>query len=137
MTFKKFKKRVFAILNDERSYFLEGEELKAWKQKQKEISKSQAEIEFKENEIIEHWFEQDTYVHGSWFKRLMLRIQYLLRNTHAEGHLPQIPDHIRMEIARCILPEIIAYYESEQGRKEFEEWKTKQSTKNQEDNKIS
>ena len=33
--------------------------------------------------------------------------------------------HIRMEIARCLLPDIIAYYESDQGQKEFKEWMTK------------
>ena len=123
MTFKEFKKRVVAILNDDRSYSLEGEELEAWKQKQKEIAERQVELKCKETEIMEHWFEQDAYVHGNWFKRLILRIQYLFRDTHGEGHLLQIPDHIRMEIARCLLPDIIAYYESERGQKEFEEWK--------------
>jgi hypothetical protein len=34
-----------------------------------------------------------------------------------------IPDHIRKEIARCLLPDIIAFYESEEGQREFEEWK--------------
>ena len=126
MTFKEFKKRVVAILEDDRSYFLEGEELEAWKQKQKEIAERQAELKRKEAEIREHWFDQDAYVHGNWFKRLILRIQYLLRDIHGEGHLPQIPDYIRMEIARCLLPDIIAYYESEQGQKEFAEWKAQQ-----------
>jgi len=28
-----------------------------------------------------------------------------------------------MEIVRCLLPDIIAYCEPEQGQKEFEEWK--------------
>ncbi len=37
--------------------------------------------------------------------------------------LPPIPDHIRKEIARCLLPDIIAFYESEEGQREFEEWK--------------
>lgn len=126
MTFKEFKRRAIAILEDDRSYFLGGEELAVWKQKQKEISERQAELKRKEEEIMTHWFEQDAYVHGNWFKRLILRIQYLLRDTHGEGHLPQIPDHIRMEIARCLLPDIIAYYESEQGQKEFAEWKAQQ-----------
>ena len=127
MTFKEFKKRVVAILEDDHSYFLEGEELEAWKQKQKEIAERQSELKRKETEIMEHWFEQDAYVHGNWFRRLILRIQYLFRDTHGEGHLPEIPKHIRMEIARCLLPDIIAYYESEQGQKEFAEWKKAQN----------
>ena len=137
MTFKEFKKRVSAILNDDRSYFLEGEALEKWKQKQKEIFARQAELKRKEAEIMEHWFEQEAYVHGNWFKRLILRIQYLLRDTHGEGHLPQIPDHIRMEIARCILPDIIAFYESEEGRKEFEAWKAEQNTAEKEKSEVA
>ena len=36
-----------------------------------------------------------------------------------------IPDHVAESIARTIMPDIIAFYESEEGRKEFEEWKHK------------
>ena len=36
-----------------------------------------------------------------------------------------IPQHIIESIARCILPDIIAYYETEEGQREFREWKTK------------
>ena len=57
---------------------------------------------------------------------LILRLQYILRDKHGEGNPPTIPDHIRMEIARCLLPDIIAFCESEQGKREFEEWKAKQ-----------
>ena len=32
-----------------------------------------------------------------------------------------------MEIARCLLPDIIAFCESEEGKREFEEWKKQQS----------
>ena len=123
MTLKEFKKRVIAILNDDRSYLLEGEELENWRQQQKKIAVRQAELERKEAEEMAHWFEQDAYVYGNWFRRLILKIQYLLCDKHGEGQLPNIPDHIRMEIARCLLPDIIAFYESEEGRKEFEEWK--------------
>lgn len=41
-----------------------------------------------------------------------------------------LPEHIIEDIARCILPDIIAYYESEEGQKEFEKWKSEQ-TQNQ------
>ena len=54
-------------------------------------------------------------------------LQYILRDKHGEGNPPQIPDHIRMEIARCLLPDIIAFCESEEGKREFEEWKKQQS----------
>ena len=37
-----------------------------------------------------------------------------------------IPQHIIEPIARCILPDIIAYYETEEGQRQFQEWKTMQ-----------
>ena len=33
-----------------------------------------------------------------------------------------IPQHKIEHIARCILPDILAYYESEEGQREFQEW---------------
>ena len=37
-----------------------------------------------------------------------------------------IPPHIIESIARCILPDIIAYYETEEGQRQFQEWKAMQ-----------
>lgn len=34
-----------------------------------------------------------------------------------------IPQHEIEYIAQCILPDIIALYESEEGQREFQEWK--------------
>ena len=36
-----------------------------------------------------------------------------------------IPDYIFESLARCALPIIQAYYETEEGRKAYEEWKAK------------
>ena len=36
-----------------------------------------------------------------------------------------IPDYEIEKIARCLLPELQAFYESEEGQKEFAEWKKK------------
>jgi hypothetical protein len=33
-----------------------------------------------------------------------------------------IPQHQIEAIARCILPDILAFYESEEGQREFAEW---------------
>ena len=33
-----------------------------------------------------------------------------------------IPQHELEHIARCILPDILAYYESEEGQRAFREW---------------
>ena len=37
-----------------------------------------------------------------------------------------IPQHAIEAIARCILPDIIAYYETEEGQRQFQEWKAMQ-----------
>ena len=39
----------------------------------------------------------------------------------------EIPDHVIHTFARCLLPEIQNYFESEEGKKEFEEWKKRQN----------
>ena len=38
-----------------------------------------------------------------------------------------IPRHVLESIARCLLPDIQAFYESEEGQREFEEWKKRQN----------
>ena len=37
-----------------------------------------------------------------------------------------IPQYAIETVARCILPDIIAFYESEEGQREFAEWKRQQ-----------
>ena len=37
-----------------------------------------------------------------------------------------IPRHVLESFARCLLPDIRAFYASEEGRREFAEWKKKQ-----------
>jgi hypothetical protein len=44
-----------------------------------------------------------------------------------------IPEHEIETLARCLLPEIQKFFESEQGKREFEEWKTKQEAERDED----
>ncbi len=38
-----------------------------------------------------------------------------------------IPQHVIDSIARCIWPDILAYYESEDGQREFAEWQAGQT----------
>ena len=46
----------------------------------------------------------------------MARRKKLINNTN-------IPQHKIEKIARILLPDIQAYYESEEGQREFAEWK--------------
>ena len=50
----------------------------------------------------------------------MGRKKKLINNTN-------IPQHAIESIARCLLPDIIAYYHSEEGQREFAEWKAKKA----------
>ena len=36
------------------------------------------------------------------------------------------PDHVIEKVARCLLPDILTYFESDEGQKEFEAWKALQ-----------
>ena len=127
MTFKNFLKRVNALLQDNRTVLREGDDIEDWEEVQRKQCKEEAERQRKEQEILATWFLREEYINAGWFKRLLLRIEFVFRDTRGESHIPQIPKHIRLEIARCLLPDIVAYYESDQGQKEFAEWKEKSS----------
>ncbi len=40
-----------------------------------------------------------------------------------------IPQYAIEAVARCIFPDILAFYQSEEGQREFAEWKQKQDNK--------
>lgn len=48
----------------------------------------------------------------------------LLRDKSASA---KIPKRILDELARCFLPDIIAFYDSPEGREEYEKWKLAQA----------
>lgn len=136
MTWKKFWKRVGALLHDNRTVLRDGEDIEDWEEVQRKQRVKEAERQKKEQEILATWFLREEYINAGWFKRLLLRIEFVFRDTRGEGHIPEIPKHIRMEIARCLLPDIIAYFESEEGQKEFIEWKKQNSIVEIENTKI-
>jgi hypothetical protein len=41
----------------------------------------------------------------------------------------QVPADAIEALARCLLPAICSYFESEEGKAEFAEWKSRQNTK--------
>lgn len=104
----------------------DGENIEDWEEVQRERLQADCEKQKKEQAILATRFLREEYLNAGWFKRFIWRLKFVFRDTHGESHIPQIPKHIRMEIARCLLPDIIAYYESKQGQKEFAEWKIKQ-----------
>ena len=48
------------------------------------------------------------------------RIEELLKDKLGEC---DIPDDLIKEIARCLIPDIIRFLESDKGKEEFEQWK--------------
>ena len=137
MTFKKFLKRVNALLHDNRTVLRDGEDLEDWEEVQRKQREIEAERQKKEQEILATLFLCEKYINAGWFKRFLLRLEFAFRSTRGESYIPQIPKHIRMEIARCLLPDIIAYYESEQGQKEFAEWKAQQEAAKKEKSEVA
>ena len=54
------------------------------------------------------------------------RIEELLKDNRGEC---DIPDDLIKEIARCLVPDIIAFFETEDAKREFKEWKAEQEQK--------
>ena len=67
-------------------------------------------------------------------ERILLRLFILIENLkkcavcilRSKRASWEIPDNIIKEIARCLLPDIVSYCESEAGKAEFERWKAQQ-----------
>ena len=68
------------------------------------------------------WHRED-FKNAKWWKKLWLFAVDGLSNKRGEGH---IPDDILRDLARLLLPQIIQMYESEEGKKQLEEWKAEQ-----------
>lgn len=62
----------------------------------------------------------------SCVERTQEYIRALLRDKRGTWKLP--PDVIQ-EIARCLLPDVVAYCESEEGKAEFAKWQQEQKGK--------
>ncbi len=52
--------------------------------------------------------------------------QHKKRKTEAP---PDVPEHVIESLARCVLPLIQAYYDSDEGQREFAAWKAAKDTK--------
>lgn len=57
---------------------------------------------------------------------IVKRIEDLLRDNRGEC---DIPDDLIKEIARCLVPDIIAFFETEEAKRESEAWKLEQEKK--------
>ena len=82
------------------------------------------------NRIIELLSDKSSGIQPEFQKQLsniVKRIEDLLRDNSGEC---DIPDDLIKEIARCLVPDIIAFFETEESKREFEEWKLVHEKKN-------
>ena len=84
MTWKKFWKRVNALLHDNRTVLREGEDIEDWEEVQRKQREEEAERRRKEDEILSTWFVRDEYINAGWFERILLTIRFLFRDTHGK-----------------------------------------------------
>jgi hypothetical protein len=64
--------------------------------------------------------------------RLRVQIKYTFRDRSAEC---DVPKHVLQAIVHDMLPDIRAFFESEEGKREFEEWKAQREKKQAEGEK--
>ena len=84
MTWKKFWKRVNALLHDNRTVLREGEDIEDWEEVQRKRREIETERQRKEDELLSTWFVRDEYINAGWLKRIWLTIQFLFRDTHGK-----------------------------------------------------
>lgn len=53
------------------------------------------------------------------------------------AHKSSITKHELEKLASCFLPDIIAFFETEEGNREYEEWKQQREKENQSNKNIA
>lgn len=129
MTWKQFVRRFKEMVADTSTTPLGVTDLEAWHKKQKQITEHRLREEQEKRELAKNWLKQDAYRKATLFKKTWMCLQYIYWDIRGEKHMPEIPAHLRMEMARCLLPDIIAFCESEKGKTEIAQWKAEQEAK--------
>ena len=86
------------------------------------------------NRMVELLSNKSSGIQPEFQKQLsniVKRIEELLKDKHGEC---DILDDLIKEIARCLVPDIIAFFETEEAKQEFEAWR-KLHQKDSENNK--
>ena len=71
-----------------------------------------------------YWEDIQAYEHGGFWSRLRVKIKYIFRERRAEC---DVPKSVLQAIIDDMLPDIRAFFESEEGKREFEEWKAQKN----------
>ena len=129
MPWKQFVRRFNEMMADTSTTPLGVTDLEAWHRKQKQITERRLRKEQEKREQAKSWLKQDTYNKAPLFKKIWMCLQYIYWDIRGEKHIPEIPAHLRMEMARGLLSDIIAFCESEKGKAEIAQWKAEQKAK--------
>ena len=73
-----------------------------------------------------YWKDIQAYEHGGFLARLRVELKYTFRDRSAECYVPK---YVLKAIVDDMLPDIRAFFESEEGKREFEEWKAQREKK--------
>ena len=73
-----------------------------------------------------YWKDIQDYEHGGFWARLRVKIKYIFRDRSAEC---DVPKYVLQAIVDDMMPDIRAFFESEAGKREFEEWKAQRRKK--------
>ena len=68
-----------------------------------------------------YWKDIQSYEHGGFWARLRVQLKYTFRERRAEC---DVPKYVLQAIVDDMMPDIRAFFESEEGKREFEEWKS-------------
>ena len=79
-----------------------------------------------------YWKDIQAYEHGGFWARLRVQIKYTFRDRSAEC---DVPKYVLQAIVDDMLPDIRTFFESEEGKREFEEWKAQREKKQAEGEK--
>ena len=103
------KERVTEMLGEDRSVEID-----------REFKKAVAE------RLEPYWKDIQAYEHGGFWARLRVELKYTFRDRSAEC---DVPKYVLQAIVDDMLPDIRAFFESEEGKREFEEWKKQREQK--------
>ena len=70
--------------------------------------------------LVDKWNEIKEYERASVFRKFWLRIVQTFQNGKGSAGIPM---HVLESIVDTMLPDIVAFFETDEGKREFEEWK--------------
>ena len=64
-------------------------------------------------------------------------LEYICALLHDKHGTWQLPPSVIQEVARCLLPDVVAYCESDEGKEAYAKWQAEQDVKKKEQSKVT